>query len=254
MQPYFVDSHTHINQFDRDEIPSIVERAKISGIGLILAAGTTIESSKSCVSLADEIPLVEACVGVHPMDLKERLNDEMYGALRELALHPGVVAISEIGLDYMDGRPDKVWQEEAFRLQIRIALEVNKPIIFHNRDAALEPLRILEEEGAENVGVIAHYFQGSISYAEACLAQGIFLSFAKPVLRDQGLQEIAGHCSLDQIVIETDSFPQPYKKNREAWTEPHHLIQVAECLAQVKNVSIDEIKEATFKNIQRVLG
>ena len=253
MPPFFVDSHTHIDQFDTDEIPSIVERAKKSGIGLILAAGTTIESSKRCVSLADEFPLVEACVGVHPMDLEERLNPEMYGQLRELALHSGVVAISEIGLDYMDGRPDKVWQEEAFRLQIRIALEVNKPIIFHNRDAALEPLRILKEEGAENVGVIAHYFQGSISYAEACLEQGILLSFAKPVLRDKGLQEIARHCPLDQIVIETDSFPQRYKKNRDMWTEPHHLIQVAEHIAEVKGVSIDEIKEATFKNIQRVL-
>ena len=254
MQPFFVDSHTHINQFDTDEISSIVERAKISGVGLILAAGTTIESSKSCVSLADEVPLVEACVGVHPMDLKGRLNAEMFGELRELALLPAVVAISEIGLDYMEGRPDKVWQEEAFRLQIRIALEVNKPIIFHNREAGLEPLRMLKEEGAENVGVIAHYFQGAISYAEACLEQGVLLSFAKPLLRDQGLQEIAGLSPLDQIVIETDSFPQPYKKNRETWTEPHHLIQVAECLAQVKSVSMDEIKEATFKNIQRVLG
>jgi TatD DNase family protein len=253
VQSFFVDSHTHIDQFDTNEIPSIVDRAKRYGVGLILAAGTTVESSKRCVSLADEYPIVEACVGVHPMDLREPLNAEMYGELRELALHSGVVAISEIGLDYMDGRPDKVWQEEAFRLQIRIALEVEKPIIFHNRDAALEPLRILQEEGAENVGVIAHYFQGSTSYAEACLDQGIVLSFAKPILRDQGLQEIARQCPLDQFVLETDSFPQPYKKNREAWTEPHHIIQVAECLAQVKEVSMDEIKKATFKNIQRVL-
>ena len=254
LAPYYIDSHTHLDQYNASELDGILARSMDAGVGLMVVAGTTVASSERCVQLAHEYPMLLAGVGVHPMDLTKRLDEEDYASLRRLAEDPRVVTISEVGLDHMEGRPDRAWQEEAFRNQIRIARAVGKPVIFHNRDAGLEPLRILHEERAEDVGIVAHYFQGTADYARACLDQGILLSLAKPLLRLPDLQEIAKSLPLDRIVLETDAFPQTYKKNRQNWTEPKDVLQVAEKLAELQGVSVQAVKDATFDTVTHLLS
>ena len=252
----FIDAHTHIDQHDADEWPDIVGRAREAGVEAIIAAGVTIESSERCIRLAEQFSgAVWAGVGVHPMDISGPLSDGEIKRLRELASHERVVCISEIGLDWEPGRPDRAAQEQAFRAQLRLAVELNLPVIFHNREAGMEPLRIIQEEVGDKVPVVAHYFQGPPDYALACLDQGIYLSLAKPLLRLPELQEIIEkHAPLEFIVLETDSYPQPYKKNRNNWTEPRDISQIATKVAELKNVPVEEVAETTTATIQAVLG
>ncbi|MYD35820.1 MAG: TatD family deoxyribonuclease [Dehalococcoidia bacterium] len=252
----FVDSHTHIDQHDADEWPDIVARAQEAGVEGIITAGVTIESSERCVGLAEQFPgAVWAGVGVHPMDISGPLSDSEIERLRDLALHQRVVCISETGLDWEPGRPDRAAQEQAFRAQLRLAVELNLPVIFHNREAGMEPLRIIAEEVGDKVPAVAHYFQGPLDYARACLDQGIYLSLAKPLLRLPDLQEIvAHHAPLESMVLETDSYPQPYKKKRENWTEPRDVPMVAAKVAELKGITPEEVAETTTATIQKVLG
>ncbi len=252
----YIDSHTHIDQHDADEWPGIVARAREAGVEGIIAAGVTVESSERCVQLADQFPgAVWAGVGVHPMDISGPLSDGEIERLRELASHERVVCMSETGLDWEPGRPDRAAQEQAFRAQLRLAVDLNLPVIFHNREAGMEPLRIIAEEAGNKVPIVAHYFQGPLDYAFACLNQGIYLSLAKPLLRLPELQEIVEkHAPLEAIVLETDSFPQPYKKNRNNWTEPRDVPMVAAKVAELKGVPIEEVAETTTATIQGVLG
>ena len=199
--------------------------------------------------------MIFAGVGVHPMDITGPLSDSDISRLRELASQSGVVCISEIGLDWMDGRPDRTVQEQAFRAQLRLAVELSLPVIFHNRDAGLEPLRIIEEEINGAVPAVAHYFQGPRDYALACLDQGVYLSLAKPLLRLPELQEIiARDAPLDRIVLETDSYPQPFKKNRDKWTEPRDLPLVASKIAELKKIPPEKVAATTTATLQRILG
>ena len=231
----YIDTHTHIDQHDADEWSDIVARARDAGVEAIIAAGVTIESSERCVRLAEQFPgAVWAGVGVHPMDISGPLSDSEIGRLRELASHERVVCISETGLDWEPGRPDRAAQEQAFRAQL------NLPVIFHNREAGMEPLRIIAEEVGNNVPAVAHYFQGPLDYTLACLDQGIYLSLAKPLLRLPELQDIVEkHAPLESIVLETDSYPQPYKKNRNNWTEPRDVPMVAAKVAELKGIPIE---------------
>lgn len=254
--PPLIDSHTHIDQYDADELSGVLGRARAAGVGAIIAAGVTVASSERCVQLSQEHEgTVWAGVGVHPMDITRPLSDADMSRLQELASQPGVVCISEVGLDWMDGRPDRAIQEQAFRAQLRLAVELGLPVIFHNRDAGLEPLRILKEEVGGRVPTVAHYFQGPPDYALACLDQGVYLSLAKPLLRLPELHEIiAKDAPLDRIILETDSYPQPFKRNRDKWTEPRDLPQVAAKVAELKKIPPEKVAATTTATLQRILG
>ena len=251
-----IDSHTHLDQYDAAELPALLRRAADAGVRAVITAGVTIESSLQCVRLTERYPgTVWAGVGVHPMDLSGPLSEADIERLRALAAAPGVVCISEIGLDWMKGRVSRAAQEQAFRAQLRLAVELRLPVIFHNREAGMEPLRIIAEETGGAVPVVAHYFQGPEDYALACLEQGVRLSLAKPLLRLPDLQQIiADHVPLESIVLETDAFPQPYKKNRAKWTEPQDLPLVAQKVADLKGVSIAEVAAATTRAVEVILG
>ena len=127
------------------------------------------------------------------------------------------------------------------------------PLVVHSREADQDLLRVLSEEGAGRVGGALHYFQGDLPTARAAIELGFFISLAKPLLRLPALQEVAAQLPLDRIVLETDSYPQPFKKHRHRWTEPFHLPQVAEKLAELQGVTIDRVAEATTANTLRML-
>ncbi len=252
----FFDSHTHLDQYQPDEIPGILDRARRAGITAIISAGVTLDSSQQSVALAHEYHgVVWAGVGVHPMEPAIDLSDGDVNRLRELAAGPEVVCLSEVGLDYQAGMPDRRVQDHGLRLQLRIAVDTSLPVVFHNRDAGLEPLRVLDEEVQGRVPVVAHYFQGPLDYARECLDRGIMLSLAKPLLRLPDLQEIVRDIvPLERIVLETDAYPQPFKRKRANWTEPWQVTQVAAKVAELKSISIQEVAEVTSANVERVLG
>ena len=206
------------------------------------------------MELAHTYPLLYAGVGLHPMNLTGPVDDQVYAALQELATQSSkVVVISEIGLDFMEGTPDRQLQDQAFRAQIRLALELNLPTVFHSRESHTEVLRTLCQEGADRVGGAMHYFQGDEATARKAIEAGFYISLAKPLLRLPELQETVKSIPLEHIVLETDSAPQPWKRKRENWTEPFHVRQVAEKLADLKGVTFEEVEAATTANLVRML-
>ena len=248
-----VDGHTHVDQYDAPDLEPLLERARHANVGLIIAAGTTVPSCERIVHLAGIHPIIRAGVGLHPADLTGPLDDATAERLRDLALRPEVVEWSECGLDYMPGSPDRNVQHDALRIQVRIARELGLPLVTHSREADEDTVRILLEEHAGDVGGAWHYFGGSLALAEAAIDLGFHISLAKPLLREEPLQRVAAQLSLDHIVIETDTYPQPFKKNPLRRTEPWHLPQVAAKLAELQGLDIETIAESTTANYLRML-
>lgn len=251
-----VDTHCHLDSYaDEREIGEIVARARSVGVRLIVNAGTTVQSSQRCVELSEKFPELYAGVGIHPMDLTGPVDDGVYARLVECAASGGkVIVVSEVGLDFLDGMPDRAMQYQAFRAQIGLARETRLPIVFHSREAHDEVLRVLREERAYEVGGAMHYFQGSRDTALHAIDLGFYISLAKPLLRLPSLQMVASELPLDRIVLETDSAPQPFKANRLKWTEPRHLQDIAENLAVLKDIDPDSVRRATTQNFFDMLG
>ena len=243
-----IDIHTHIQQHDPSEVDGMLQRAADVGVSTIIAAGTTIEDSERAIALAENYSNVFAGVGVHPSDLPAPITADDVAALEKLASHDRVTVMSEIGIDHMPNSPDHEWQEEAFAAQIEIAKRQNLPVVYHVRenrddltrfDARGTALSILAELDTGQLGGAAHYFQGDYDYARKVLDLGLKISFAKPLLRLRELQDVARRIPLESIVLETDAYPQPFKKNRAKWTEPKDVRLVAEYLAKLRGVELE---------------
>ena len=248
------DSHTHLDHYAAAEIPDILERAQAAEVGLIVCAGSNMASSRGCVELSGRYDVLLAGVGIHPMQVESPVDEGVYNALRELAVgNPKVVCISEIGLDFLPESPDREMQYQAFREQIRLARELGLPVIFHSRESHPEVLRTLAEEKAYEVGGVMHYFQADEDTARAAIDGGFFISLARPLLRLPELQEVVRGLPLENIVLETDAAPQPFKKYRHNWTEPRHVRDVAEKLAELKGVTLEEVAETTTRNLKGLL-
>ena len=248
------DCHTHLDQYPSTELSAIMERANEAGVSGAIVAGTTLDSSRRCVELAQADLRLFAGVGIHPMEVRNPVDEGAYQALHELLQSPRVVVVSEIGLDGMEGAPDAALQEQVLRAHVRLAREVGLPIVYHARRAYPRVLEVLEEERAEEVGGAAHYFQGDWETAQRCLDLGFLISLARPLLRLPELQEVARRLPLEHIVLETDAYPQPFKRRRENWTEPRHLVEVAEALAELKGITMEEVARQTGENLLRMLG
>ena len=249
------DCHTHLDGFSDAEVGEVLQRARDAGVGAVIVAGTTLESSTRAVELAVKHDAIFAGVGVHPMDLTGAIDEAAFRRLEELANSTSkTVVVSEIGLDFMEKMPDRATQYQAFREQIRLARELRYPIVFHSRESHAEVLRVLREERAFEVGGAMHYFQADLRSAEAAIDLGFYISLARPLLRLPELQDVARRLPLDSIVLETDSAPQPFKAKRENWTEPRHVRDVAAKLAELQNTTLEVVADTTTRNFLDMLG
>ena len=259
----FIDTHAHIHQHNPSEVPGIIERAVQKNVGAILTAGTTVADSREAIELAKRQTRVFAGIGIHPTEITSPISEDQLSQLEGLATAPQVVVMSEIGIDHQGTSPDKDWQEESFYAQIKIASEHKLPLIFHireqgddydahsARDAALS---ILRETGAGDIGGSAHYFQGRWSFAEKLLDLGFNISFAKTLTRIADLEETAKKTPTSRLLLETDAYPQTFKKNRAKWTEPRDISLVSEKLAALRNVTTEYVCRTTTENTLAMLG
>ncbi len=243
------DTHAHYdsNGFaaDRDEILSALPAA---GVGLVVDPGCELESSRAALALAERYPFVYAAVGIHPSDCAGTGEAE-FAALRKLCGHEKVVAVGEIGLDYYwKDNPSKEFQQTVFRRQIELAIELDLPVIVHDREAHGDSLAIVLDY-PEARGVF-HCFSGSPEMAEALLKRGWFLGFDGPITykNAQKAPEVAAVTPLDRIVVETDSpylTPVPFRGKRN---DSRYLPYVMEKLAEWKGVSLEEMTRITWEN------
>ena len=249
------DTHAHYdsNAFkaDRDEV---LEQLPDSGVALVVNPGCEVESSRMAVALAEKYPHVYAAVGIHPGDC-DGCEEQDLAAIRQLAGHKKVVAIGEIGLDYywQDNAP-KEFQQNIFRRQIELALELDLPVIIHDREAHGDSLDVVLSY-PELRGVF-HCFSGSPEMAQELLKRGWYLGFDGPITYKNAKRapEVVEITPLDRIVIETDApylTPVPYRGKRN---DSRLLPYVIEKLAEWKGVTAAEMERITFENGKRLYG
>ena len=256
-----IDTHAHLDlpQFDADR-NAVVERANAAGVGVIVNAGADVESSRRAVALAAQYPGVYAGVGVHPHDAKQ-VDGEALAALRELARQPKVVAVGEIGLDFYRNLSPQDLQRRAFQAQLAWAARLGKPVIVHDREAHAEVLKALTgwaaglagSSLAERAGVL-HSFSGDLLMARRAIDLGFYISISGPVTYQNArrLVEVVQALPLDRLLIETDCpylTPHPYRGKRN---EPAYVQLVAEEIAKIKGLTLDEVSAATTANARRL--
>ncbi len=251
------DTHAHLNdaRFDEDRA-QVIQRAKDNGVSLIVNVGYNHETITETIQLAETYDWIYAAVGWHPNEA-HRCDDQALSRIEELAkTHPKVVAIGETGLDYYRDYASPEVQQIVFRRQIELAKRVKKPLVIHNREASHDVVAILQEEGAEQVGGVMHCFSGDEALARQCLELGFYISFGGPLtFKNAGkLREVARFVPLDRILIETDCpylAPHPLRGKRN---ESAYVRYVAEELARLYQLELDEIGRITLENGKRLFG
>ena len=204
------------------------------------------------LALAEQYPHIYASVGVHPD--YEGVEEPEVGRLVELAQHPKVVAIGETGLDYFRLKGDLEWQRARFRTHIRAAREAGKPLIIHTREAASDTLRIMAEENAAEASGVMHCFTETWEMAQAALAMGFYISFSGIVTfkNAKQLKEVAQHVPLNRILIETDAPYLAPVPHRGKLNQPAYVKHVAEEIAVLRGISLEEVGQSTTENFARL--
>lgn len=250
-----IDTHVHLNADQYEgEVDAVIERAKENGVEKFVVIGfdrKTIERTMELIEAYDE---VYGVIGWHPVDAID-CTDEDLEWIESLSNHEKIVAIGEIGLDYHWDKSPKDVQKEVFIKQIELAKRVNLPIVIHNRDADEDTIHILETHDAKSVGGIMHSFHnGTDEQIDRVLNMGFYVSLAgvitfKNVKRPK---EVAQYVPLDRLLVETDApylTPHPFRGKRN---EPKLVRLVAEEIAQLRGISVEEVEKATTENAKRI--
>lgn len=251
-----VDSHTHIDtsRFAHDR-EKVIQAAIAGGVTRMIDPGCDLASSRDALTLAKAHPgTIFAGVGVHPHDAKT-YTDEVGEQLRMLSRELEVVAIGKFGLNYFRMLSPRNVQQDVFCAHLELARQCNLPCIIHVRDAHEDTMELLRAYGRDLRGVF-HCFSGDVAQARECLAfEGFMLSFAGPLTKQgNALPEVARMVPLDRVLVETDSpylVPKPLQAKRN---EPLFVKHVAEKLAEIRNMTFEEIAEITSTNAVRLFS
>jgi TatD DNase family protein len=250
-----IDTHCHLDfpHFDEDR-DEVLERAVKADVTAIINPGTDLESSRRALALTERHDSVYAAVGVHPHDAST-LNDQALSELRQLAAHPKVVAVGEIGLDYYRDLSPRAAQRAAFEVQLALAADLDLPVIIHQRESAADVMAALQGWAANgHPGCVLHAFSGDQAVADQAISLGFFLGIGGPLTfrNARRLPEIVPHLPLSCLVIETDApylAPHPYRGKRN---EPAYVTLVAERLAKLRGLLSDELSRQVTDNSRRL--
>ncbi len=246
-----VDSHCHLDGLDyttlHKSVDEVLLRAKERDVGFVLAVATSLPGFESMTQFIGQREDVAYSCGVHPLHLEEDYDHDL---LRTLAARPDVVALGETGLDYFYQQETIPRQQESFRRHIQIGREFSKPVIVHTRDARQDTLDILTEENADECGGVLHCFTEDKATAEKLLDLGFYISLSGIMTfrNAHDLREVARYIPVDRLLVETDSpylAPVPYRGKEN---QPAYVRDVAEYLAVLKSISLEELAEQTTRN------
>lgn len=249
------DTHAHYDSSafhaDREAVLAALPEA---GVALVVDPGCDLPTSRAALALAEQFPHVYAAVGIHPEDCAGYTDADL-DALRQLCRHDKAVAIGEIGLDYYWAEnPPREFQQQVFRRQLELALELDMPVIIHDREAHGDCLAIVKEY--PGLRGVFHCFSGSPEMAAELLKRGWYLGFDGPITYKNAKRapEVAAMTPLDRILVETDSpymTPVPFRGKRN---DSRYLPYVLEKLAEWKGVTAQEMTDITFANGKRLFG
>lgn len=250
-----VDSHCHLDFPELAvQLPDILDRMARNGVGAALCAGVTLERWPAMMAIVHDHSQLYGAVGVHP-DTRDG-EDPDADTLVRLANDPKIVAIGETGLDYYRVEGDLEWQRRRFRTHIDAARRTRKPLIIHTRAAAADTLRIIEEEGAREVGGVFHCFTEDMDTARRALDLGFHISLSGIVTFKNAisLKEVARLVPLDRLLVETDApylAPVPY---RGKTNEPSYVVHVAEEIARLRSIAPEVLANATTTNFYKLFA
>jgi len=251
-----VDSHCHLDRLDyktrHKDLTDVVNKASAVGVDHLMSVCVTLDDYPAMAELIKDYKQIFSSCGVHPLyhdknDAQASIDEAL---LLEYASSDKVVAIGETGLDFFYAPETKAWQIDSFRKQIRVAKQLNKPLIIHTRDAREDTLAILREEGAEQVGGVLHCFTESIEMAEAAMEMGFYISVSgiATFKNAKALQAVIKAIPLERLLVETDSpylAPVPHRGQEN---EPAFTHDVAKFVAELKGVSLEEVATVTTNN------
>jgi TatD DNase family protein len=248
-----IDTHCHLF-FDelKEDLSSVLKRAADLGVTKFICVGTNIEDSKESYNLALDYENIFSTAGVHPHDTEEVAEnyiDELYNLLK----NKKVVAVGEIGLDYFKELSDISVQKKIFAEQLELAQKINKPIVFHNRDSDDDIINTLSE--FPNVYGVAHCFSSTYDVAKKLIDMGFYISFSGNLtFKNSHLPDVAKRLPIDRLLVETDSpFLSPVP-HRGKTNEPGRARFVADLLARLHNLSINEVAQITTTNAKAIFN
>ena len=255
---FLIDSHCHLDRLDLtpydNKLVNALTYANQVGVGHMLCVSINMENFNSVFNIAKEFDFISASVGVHPNETDG--HDPSVDELIALAADKDIVAIGETGLDYFRSEGDLSWQQDRFRRHITASKETKKPLIIHMREATEDTLRILKEEKADEVGGVMHCFVEDWEVAQKALDLNFVISFSGIVTfkNAQALQLVAKNVPQDKMLIETDSpylAPVPYRGKSN---QPAYVVQVAEKIAELRDIDVEEVAKITTKNYYNLFG
>jgi TatD DNase family protein len=250
MKNVFIDTHAHLqlSHFDNDR-DEVIQRAFDAGVEKIIVVSTDVASSRESLHLAEKFSGIYAAVGIHPTDCNDA-SEADFEQIAELARHPKVVAIGEIGMDFYWKPFALEKQQQAFIRQLQLAKELQKPVVIHNREAGAAILQTLRLAGITHLPGVFHCFSENVEYAERVLALGCYISFTGNLTYKKSLLPVAMQAPLERILLETDApfmTPMPHQKDKKR-NEPAYVVHVAEKLAEIKKISAAEVTRQTTAN------
>ena len=248
-----VDTHCHLyfEELNKD-LDGVLSRANELGVNKFICVGTNLSDSYESLSLAQKYKSIYATAGIHPHDSKDAAEDDLQ-ELRKLLDNEKIVAVGEMGLDYFRNISNPDTQKIVFKDQLKLAEEINKPIVFHNREADEDIINILSD--FPNVIGVAHCFSSSYETAIKLIEMGFFISFSGNLtFKNSHLPEVAKKLPLDRLLVETDSpflSPVPF---RGKTNEPGRTRYVVEKLAEIFDSDIDQIASITTANAKNLFN
>jgi len=250
---HLIDTHAHLDSYS--DVEEVIERAAQAGVFKMIVAAFDLHCSRFNTKVVADKDGLFASIGVHPHNAKD-LDSEAKDELSDLAKEPKVKAIGETGLDYHYLYSTKEVQKDAFKWHIELANKRGLPLIIHSREALDETLEIMEQEGFVKAGFVFHAFSGDMKQAEYIFEKGGLISVTGVVTfkNARDLQELIAEVDLGKIMLETDSpylTPEPY---RGKINEPANVKLVAEKVAALKDLSIDEVATTTTNTAENFFG
>ncbi|HEY7804352.1 MAG TPA: TatD family hydrolase [Orrella sp.] len=251
----FIDSHCHVNFPElAEDYGAIAQRMGENRVKMALCVSVNLPDWDGLIAMVEREPTLWGSVGVHP-DYENEIEPTV-DDLVSRSHHPKVVAIGETGLDYYRLTGDLEWQRERFRTHIRAAKQAKLPLIIHTRQAQEDTIRILQEEGADEIGGVMHCFTESWEMAQQSMELGFYVSFSGIVTfkNARDLQETASKMPMDRLLIETDSpylAPVPYRGKRN---DPSLVVHVADKIAELQGISAQEVADQSTENFFRLFS
>ena len=249
-----IDTHSHINIIEGISLDEVINYAKKNGVDKIIVPSAYPKDIDDIMKLVEKYENVYGMLGLHPTEVKQ-WTDNLIDKIKEYSKHPKIVAVGEIGLDYYWDKSFNDLQKEVFIKQINIANELNLPISIHDREAHKDTFDILKEYN-KGSKIVMHCFSGSIEFARECIKEGWYLALGGVVTfkNTVKVKEVASKIPLEKLLLETDApylTPTPFRGTQN---QPAYTRYVAEEIAKLRGISVEEVDKVTTANTKRVFG